>query len=368
MEHRDLLYQRLLENPRYVRWLLGEAPEEEDYWREWAAGDPVRQEVMEQARLTILAIQGKPVTVSKQAIADQVRRALMEAKRQEAFATQRKGILRSLPGYGWAAAASVAVLLGVGWLTFSRNEAPAVSSPAHAQNAGTPALQPRDELRWVANLTSPARHVLLPDGSSVVLRPNSRVGYATVFRGDKREVYLSGEAFFEVTKDPAKPFFVYASGLVTKVLGTSFNVKARHQTGRVIVAVKTGRVAVFAQNDPKAARLRDDRALSGLVLMPNQQATFDRADARLTRTAVEAPVERQSFDYKSTPIAEVFASLEKAYGVTIRFDRELMAHCSLSATLGDEPLQKKIQWICAILEAQYQVQDQQITITGKACQ
>jgi transmembrane sensor len=203
-------------------------------------------------------------------------------------------------------------------------------------------------LQVVTNTNQAAKHVLLPDGSSVVLRKNSQLSYSKVFTGPKREVYLSGEAFFEVSKNPQKPFFVFANGLITKVVGTSFSVKAYGSDPRVIVVVKTGKVSVFAQTDQMAETLRNNRELAGMVLSPNQQATFERNETRLVKS-------------------EVFASLEKSYGVDSVFDEELMARCSITATLGDEPLLKKLQWICTILEATYQVNGQQIIITGKAC-
>lgn len=368
MEPRDRLYQHLLEDYRYVRWVTGQAPDDSGYWYDWAVDDPIRKEVMEQARLTILAIQGTPVSMTESEIADRVQQALRRAKEQEVFIGKKVGRVRYLGRYNWVAAAAVLLVLGLGWFTYSQYDSPAVSRLAGQTPAPTAPLQPLDQFQVVVNTNKPVRHVLLPDGSSVVLRKNSQLRYANVFRGNKRDVYLSGEAFFEVTKDAKRPFLVYANGLVTKVLGTSFNVRAHQKAEQVIVVVRTGKVAVFAQTDVRAEALENNRELTGLVLMPNQQATFERTDARLTRTEVAAPVEQPSFTYNATPIAEVFASLEKAYGITIAFDRDIMAHCSLSATLGDEPLQKKVQWICSILEATYQVKGEQIIITGKPCQ
>ena len=368
MQDKDVLYQRLLEDSRFGRWVTGEAPDDTGYWQDWAASDAVRQEVMEQARLTILAIQGRPVTLSNQEIADRVQQALTKAKHQEARTGQQAVRVRYPVYYRWVAAASIMVLLGLGWLVYTQSVTRVSHQPVgQANQPGGQPDQP-NQLLSVVNTDKTARHVLLPDGSSVVLRKNSQVRYAQLFAGDRREVYLSGEAFFEVTKDPTKPFFVYANGLVTKVLGTSFTVKAHQKAEQVIVMVRTGKVAVFAQTDAKAEALRNNRDLTGMVLLPNQQATFERTDARLTRTDVDVPSKQPSFDFKATPVADVFASLEKAYGVTIVFDREVMAHCSLSATLGDEPLQKKLQWICTILEATYQVNGQQVIVNGKPCQ
>src|SRR5690606_37260897 len=76
----------------------------------------------------------------------------------------------------------------------------------------------------VVNTERPFKYVQLPDGSSVVLHRNSTLKYPQTFDSTKREVYLIGEAFFEITKNAEQPFFVYAGEVIAKVHGTSFSV------------------------------------------------------------------------------------------------------------------------------------------------
>ena len=368
MQYRDTLYQQLLEDQRFVHWATGEAPQDDEYWINWAREDSSRLDTMELARQTLLAIQGNLVDLSQADIDHQIQRALYTAKQREMQTYTPVGRGHRLARFNWVAAASLLLLLGFGWYGYLNRTKLSSSLSVKKTQPATGSLLVSDRLQHVTNTDRPARHVLLPDGSSVVLYKNSQVSYASAFSGPRREVYLSGEAFFEVTKDPAKPFFVYANGLVTKVLGTSFTVKAHQQAEQVIVVVRTGKVAVFAQADTTANAIRTNLELTGLVLTPNQQATFERTNAHLSRTETDVPAGQPSFEFRATPAADVFAALEKAYGVTIHFDRDVMAHCSLSATLGDEPLQQKLQWICTILEATYQLNDQHISITGKPCQ
>ncbi|MEO6684560.1 MAG: FecR domain-containing protein, partial [Dyadobacter sp.] len=226
----------------------------------------------------------------------------------------------------------------------------------------------------VVNENNKVKYVQLPDGSSVVLRKNSRISYNKKFDADKRVVVLSGEAFFEVTKDPARPFFVYANELVTKVLGTSFSIKADKNDKNVLVAVKSGKVSVFSSTDKHVKEYQNGTKLSALLLTSNQQVTFERSKSRLVRSSVTGsillniPIENQKFIYSETPVSEVFASLEKAYGIDIEYNEQIMSHCSITATLGDEPLDNKLKWICAILEANYQISENKISITGNSCQ
>ena len=371
MDDRTTVYQALLENPRFVAWAVGDAPDEDGFWQDWQNEDPARPEILEHARLTIKAIEGKPVTLSDDQVTARIRLALARARQLENRSDQAAKTIR-LPGTNrwWSLAASLALLVGLGWSFYSLFKPEVVPGKPQQQ-----AVLPKTETPWqtVTNAGLSSKHVLLPDGSSVVLRRNSAVTYPKAFAGVKRDVYLTGEAFFEVSKEANKPFFVFANGLVAKVLGTSFSVKAYGSDPQVVVVVKTGKVSVFAQADQRAESMQNNRELAGMVLAPNQRATFERSETRLVKSQVETPVlrdlpiENQPFDYNATPVSQVFASLEKAYGVDLVFDEEQMARCSITATLGDEPLLKKLQWICTILEATYEVNGQQIIITGKAC-
>src|SRR5690606_20377981 len=98
-------------------------------------------------------------------------------------------------------------------------------------------------VRTIRNMRSSALLVALSDGSKVVLNPGSTVSFTPVFASGVREVSLEGEAFFDVAKDSLSPFVVKTSQLVTRVLGTSFTVKANKGGENIIVTVRTGRVA-----------------------------------------------------------------------------------------------------------------------------
>ena len=88
----------------------------------------------------------------------------------------------------------------------------------------------------------------MPDESTVELAANSRIAYANNFdSAGTRDVYLSGEAFFKVTKNPCRPFRVFANEIVTKVLGTSFSVRSFEKDTVIQVTVRTGKVSVYSQ-------------------------------------------------------------------------------------------------------------------------
>lgn len=110
----------------------------------------------------------------------------------------------------------------------------------------------------------------LPDSSVVWLNKNSTLTYSKDFDGDERVVYLEGEAFFDVVKNPNKPFIIHAEGTTTKVLGTSFDLKAYKDAQEVSLTVMTGKVE-FSAHDQTLLLLPEE---TGIYLKSNQGLTL----------------------------------------------------------------------------------------------
>ena len=226
------------------------------------------------------------------------------------------------------------------------------------------------------NDTDKPMTVLLQDGSSVVLQPGGRLSYSEGVNRKRREVTLTGKAFFEIVKNKQKPFLVYSYGLATKVLGTSFTIDASSESKDIKVEVRTGTVSVFSinnlDNNQKEAVL-DKPELEGVTLNHDQRIAFSKESGRIIQlpavvaVASDKDVSKQHFVFDETPVSEVFRILENAYNVRIVYDREKMGSCPLNATLIGQPLTEKLEVICNALDAQYEVADNQITILGKGC-
>ncbi|MCF2444727.1 FecR family protein [Dyadobacter sp. CY345] len=356
----------LLKNPTFIAWVLEENPELDQYWDDWTNGDYSKKTALNHARFKLLTSKNEIAGITDEHIAYKVSQSLEIAKRREKSFKTKKPSFNLLKRY-WLTAASVIFILASA-LGFYKTY---ISNSTFTENQKQ--FQVSSDIIEIENSNNTVKYIQLPDGSSVVLQKNSRISFTKQFDANKRVVVLSGEAFFEVTKDADRPFFVYANELVTKVLGTSFSVSANENGKNVFVAVKTGKVSVFSNNDKHVSDYKSGKKLSALLLMPNQQATFERdkftvAKINIKRTALlKIPIESQSFNYKETPVSEVFSSLEKAYGVRIEYNDKVMADCSITATLGDEPLDNKLKWICAILEADYQINGDKVNIKGNSC-
>tara|TARA_R110002049_G_scaffold268752_1_gene445542 strand:+ start:81736 stop:82665 length:930 start_codon:yes stop_codon:yes gene_type:complete len=112
----------------------------------------------------------------------------------------------------------------------------------------------------IANNNSLPKSVTLPDGSTVILNANSRVTYSTDFNINERKLKLSGEAYFKVVTNQSVPFIVETKNLITKDIGTEFNINGNNQA--VMVTVSEGIVDVYNGKDT-------------LNLVENQQAVFN---------------------------------------------------------------------------------------------
>lgn len=369
--------EALAADASFQRWQLLGNPIDQVFWQQWLMEYPGQTEqVQKAARLlhTLRSAYSSEAADNRAAIGEDEIRAEISRLRQSLdrppVAVQRG---RSAPVW-YAAAASVLLVLGFfGWYISNRA---ANSQPAEKRGVTYPELvaaaTESEALLEVRNTTDAPLPVNLPDRSTIVLYPRSRVSYARHFSGPKRVVYLSGKGFFDVKKNPAKPFFVYANGLVTKVLGTSFLVQGYEGASQMNVVVRTGRVAVFVQNGLVVNGRKDTDRADSTVLTPNQQVVFSTAKTQLTKSIVAAPVllpatAQQATVFKRTPIADVFALLGQRYGIPIGFDADVMRDCYLTASFTDEPLFDQLTLICRTINAGYQQKNGTIVISSAGC-
>ncbi|UOR06601.1 FecR domain-containing protein [Hymenobacter aerilatus] len=260
-----------------------------------------------------------------------------------------------------AALVLMAVVLGLLWPTVRRTWTPAPPIATTIANGWTQQI----------NTAQCPYGLRLPDGSRVTLHPGSSLRYPTALAGPRREVHLVGEAYFQVSKNPNRPFLVLTNQVVTTVLGTSFRVKAYRNAAHASVAVREGKVSVQTSANADLSATPKHPAATGVLLLPNQQAVYSANEPQLKKELVPQPavLAPQPFEFEERPVAEVLTALEKAYGVDIMYDRATLAHCTVSITFYDEPLFEKLNLLCKSLGASYTLStDAQILLHSKGCQ
>jgi len=264
------------------------------------------------------------------------------------------------------AAASVVIVAALGYLFYQGNMT--------AMRTQGLVRQKVKGMELVVNTTSNILPVTLEDGSKVTLHPQSELRFPTHFTPHQREVFLTGEAFFEITENAARPFLVNAGQLVTKVLGTSFRVRAQPDSPEVEVSVKTGKVSVYERAEP--SQVKSNKNGNGVVLTPNHRVTFSTENKLFITGLVEKPAvlanivvaQNLSFVFNDAPISYVLSQLEKAYSIDIEIDNEGLNDCPLTANLTDKSLYAQLEIICAAIEGGYEVKGTAILISGKGCE
>lgn len=362
--YRDFSLGEFVWDPSFRNWVLKPTREDDETWQTWLAANPDKRELVERARQLVLSIRPAGAALPNSEKRRAVERIVQRLEEREETET---GSVQS-PWYvgRWVRIAAMIVLIaGVSAGLWLREHKDTVSYEQLVAAAG-------DGMVEKVNGSDKPLKVKLEDGSSITLDPGSRISYPARFGSGEREVFLSGKAFFDITKDPSRPFFVYANELVTKVLGTSFTVRSYANEQQVSVAVRTGKVAVFSREDPDAIEKQSSHELTGVVIEPNQQIVFARNTVKITKSIVADPevvvhTPAHELEFDEAPVSAVFEALHNAYGIEIIYDRNLMDDCPITARLTDMSLYEKLDLVCKAVDASYKIIDGRILIEGKGC-
>lgn len=207
------------------------------------------------------------------------------------------------------------------------------------------------------------RFINLPDGSSVILNENSQIEIAENFNSDaKREVYLMGEAYFDINHDSERPFIVHTGKLKTTVLGTAFNIKSSAGAKTVTVTVTRGKVEVGDENQ------------TFNVITPNEQIVFNEEHNNVVKTPVKAESyikwTNEDIYFDDVSIKDVAKQLQERFGVSIVFSNEQIKTCKFSATfLKSQSLPQILNIIAEFNQIKYQFRDNKVVVLdGSGCE
>jgi ferric-dicitrate binding protein FerR (iron transport regulator) len=186
--------------------------------------------------------------------------------------------------------------------------------------------------------------VELPDGSKIYLNRNTEVTYRTDFGNKKREIKLSGEAFFDISPDASKPFFIDAGYAEIKVVGTSFNVITKNRDSAVEVFVKTGKVMIS-----------DNSGVHSLVLDPGYVGTMDPKvfGKTLNKDPNYLSWNTGHLVYSGQKLDVVFNDLKRVYNMDIvADDAEILDH-TWTSPIDNQSQDTIIRLICASFNLSY---------------
>ncbi|MDR1156494.1 MAG: DUF4974 domain-containing protein [Bacteroidales bacterium] len=200
----------------------------------------------------------------------------------------------------------------------------------------------------------------LPDGSRVVLNASTRFRFPDKFDGDIREVFLDGEAFFDVAHNARQPFVVHTDQQRITVLGTSFNVMDYSADDYAITTVISGSVKVQPADN-------GGRPVGEYVLKPNQQAHFDKPSSEITLTGVKIDLSRtwvnKVYHFRDEPLLKIAQRLEKIYGVKIAIATDSLKEVRYTGTfLTSQEIDEVLKIINFDKQFSYQIDGGNITV------
>lgn len=235
------------------------------------------------------------------------------------------------------------------------------------------------QTRSLSYVTQPAekKSITLPDGSTVILNAGSKLFMEPSFGENDRKVRLEGEAFFEVTHDPSKPFKVETPQMEIKVLGTVFNVKAYKEDDLAEASLVSGSIELSLKNEHKTITLHPNEkyvlhstppVTTARVAAPSKTkriakegilpVMIDKIDASI----IEVSWTKDKLAFVDEPFGEVLKRLERWYGIRFILEDPSLADNLYTGSFRKESVEDVLSALQFSKPFQYKKQDHVITI------
>lgn len=282
---------------------------------------------------------------------EQLEQRLRSAKRPAAKSSgmepvkpQTRGQVKKL--YIWVkVAASLLILLGLSYLFIQYRQ---------TVHHGTPLAGYTEKI----NENGKRSQLSLEDGTIVWLNAGSSLRFPERFGSDMREVFLEGEAFFEVARDEERPFIIRTGEVETRVLGTSFNINA-YPGHLPIITVASGHVRLADAKD------------NSIDLRAGEQANYHRGKGFSPIKRVNAKEytswTRGTLNLNDKSLAEAARMLERWYGIDISLENKDLENCIIAGEHTNESLESVLEALRFVFHVNYTRSDKGIIISGKGC-
>lgn len=302
MADQTFTLEYFLSQPGFREWVLTKDIRFTEEWEAWTRRHPEHAATVQAAADWLL------MTDEREAVPEA---SMQEATWAKVVATidaaparnSRRTLVRWLP---WAAAAAIIGIVAIVWLQGRETE---------------------KEFVTMATGYGDVKNITLPDGSEVCLNVNSTVKYAAVWHADStREVWLGGEAFFEVKHLAAnRRFIVHTDDVDIQVVGTAFNVNTRRVQTQVVL--QNGKVNLKLN--------RKDTAL--IAMKPGDMVTWSAERRELTNNQVDpvqyAAWQQQRLIFHDATLAEVLLALQENTGVKVQLEDTAMLKETFTGTI-----------------------------------
>ena len=222
-------------------------------------------------------------------------------------------------------------------------------------------------------------NVLLPDGTTVWLNASSKLSYDKQYGKTLREVFLSGEAFFDVVKNKEKPFIIHAGKIDIRVLGTAFNVKSYPGEKTIETSLIRGSIEVIFK----------DRPLEKVILKPNEKLVVANVEAtsvssrsmaampengqlvaishlnyaKKDSTVIETAWVQNKLFFQDQSFRDLAGLMERWYGVRIHLDGSTVDNLHFTGSFENETVQQALEALKLTAKFNYRIEGTQISIS-----
>jgi len=264
-----------------------------------------------------------------------------------------KALQRSLYA-GIGIAAAVLLFAGISWLLKKQQ----TSRPLAAATTKT------DTAQWLNRQNGKATKAIieLTDGSKIWLNADSRLTYPEVFNSAAayREVYLEGEAFFDIAAHPDRPFIVHLSKGTIQVLGTSFNIRA-YENEPVQTSVTTGKVAFIPH-------YTDGRQKADTILItPDTRVSYTQSTGQLVKEVTASEDDKAWTEgrlvFKNASLESIAAELERSFGKKVEFATDAPRNYRLTGSFQHNSLPDIMYYLARSRAFHYEITDSSLVIS-----
>jgi len=376
-----LSVEELIVDDSFIHYCYGRAPQHIQYWENYLLIFPDQNSNIEEARNIVLGL-SQMFTAKEQAVALEELKQTVETKQRNAdmlmvapvdeTATPARS---SSSKRIWAYAAAAAVI-GFGIFLSAKLLGPV--QPVKEQVAQS-TVKHTSPLVYTTSFGE-KKTVWLADSTKVILNARSTLKTNADYGVNSREVYLTGEALFDVTHNAQKPFVVNMNQFEVKVLGTLFNVKAYPEDKIQETSLIRGKVQVIFKNGDN----------NSIYLNPNEKAIIPNKDdgggiikikdgrdqplllaptiAALTINSKDSTIAETSWVYDRLDIydktfSQIRPDLERLYNVNIDFEDKKVANYRFSATFEKETIEQVLQALQLSYPFHYTIENSNITIS-----
>jgi transmembrane sensor len=355
MSYQKYDIEDFVNDPFFRKWVLNPNPESNHFWEKWLVSNQSKKRDVLVSRIIIKTLQFKedsPTEDQKLALFDKINHTNQfnkEINKEEAIirqinSGQERKKSRQFKLYNviqYAAALSGLIILAFALLFYNSIDETIVEMSMIEKS----------------NAKGQKTKIYLPDGSTVILNSSSKLIYPVAFTGAEREVYLSGEAFFEVVPDSAKQFIVRTDEITARVLGTSFNIKSFNGNGGPAISLVSGIVEIQSNNHQI------------LVLAPGEKAQLHQVTGELIRNTFNYEEDVLWKDgilvFRKTPFRDVVQRLEQWYGIDFIIDQMPEKEFPVTGKFDNEYLSNILQSISFTARFQYEIKGNEVYVKFK---